>query len=264
MQRAKGQVRLSVAQRGGNSHLAGHFQKGSFKALFPRSNSPHFDAVLLNTAGGIADGDRFSAVLDIQEDAHLTVTSQAAERIYKAQSQAIGQIDITAKAERGARLDWLPQETILFDRARLKRRLTVTLEHDAELLCVEPLVFGRTTMGETVQNAFLSDIWRVERDGSLIFADALKLEGEVERLLQRPAIASGNRAIASVLLISKNADAKLDQIRALLGRTGGASNIRPGVLFARLMAPDSFDLRNTLIPILEHLSGAPIPKTWRL
>ena len=194
----------------------------------------------------------------------MTVTSQAAERIYRATGTETGAVTLSAEISPKGRLDWLPQETILFDHGRLKRRFDFSLAEDATLLCVEPLVFGREAMGEAVQTAHLHDIWRVKSGGKLVFADALKLDGPVAKLLARPAIASGHRALANVLLVSPDTEAKLAKTRQLLGTSGGASIIRPGVLVVRLMAPNSFLLRKTLVPILEWLKGGPIPKTWNI
>lgn len=264
LHRASGAVRLTCRSEGKRSTLFRHYQKGSLKTLFPKSGNCHFDAVLLNTAGGVADGDQFQVNLDVKNGAHMRVTSQAAERIYGAQGAAMGEMDITASLADGARLDWLPQETILFDGGRLRRRLDISMNETSELLCVEPLVFGRVAMGERIQSGFLSDQWRVKRGGKLVFADALRLSGRIDQYLQDPAIGFGSGAMSSVLFISPQAEMRLNRTREILSDQGGASLIRSGVLFARVMAQDSYLLRKTLIPLIEFLSDGPIPKTWSL
>ena len=250
--------------RGGRSRIGDLHQAGSFKALFPHGFSQALQAVVLNTGGGVTGGDRFHLSARAEEGAHLVVTTQAAERIYRAQPDEVGQVRTVLSVAAGGRLDWLPQETIVFDHAALDRRLEAEVAADARLLIVEPLIFGRTAMGETVTTGQLTDRWRITRDGELIFADNLRLDGPVQALLDRPAIGGTARAMASLLLVAPDADLHLDRLRQALGPQGGASLIRPGVLFARTLAPDGFELRRTVIPAIRALSGADIPKTWTL
>ena len=226
--------------------------------------SGHLDAVFLNTAGGITGGDRFDYEIDVGANASLCLTSQAAERVYKTQYDKLGTISMTARIGTSGRLAWLPQETIVFDGAGLARRLTVEMTGCSEFLCVEPMVFGRTAMGEVVHRARITDQWSIKRDGKLIFADALRLTGDISAQLARPAVANGARAMAALLFISPNAEVKLAPLRKAIGAAGGASLIREGVLFARVLADDGFALRRHLIPAIETLSNTEIPKTWRL
>ena len=264
MQRAVGRVAVRCHARDGGSHLKSHVQSGSLKALFPRPVSAGFDTVLLNTAGGITGGDRFSFELNVEDQALMTATSQAAERIYATHTPDAGRFEMNAKIGAGARLNWLPQETIIFDKSKLQRSLMVEMAPDAAFLCAETLIFGRSAMREVVRQGSLTDTWRIRRGDDLIFADALKMSGDVAAHLDKPAIANGNRAISSVLFVSPCADRKLQGAREILRDAGGASLVRAGVLFVRAMAADGFELRKTLIPLLEWLSDHPIPKTWRL
>jgi len=217
--RAHGRLQLSCARRGPKSEISKLHQKGSVKALFPRSPLGHLDAVFLNTAGGITGGDVYEYALDVGQGSSLRITSQAAERIYKAPPGQTGSLNVTARIEDGASLQWLPQETIVFDEARLRRTLTVEMSETAKVLCVEP-------------------------------SDA--------------AIADGCVAMATILLVSGDADVKLKPLRRALGPSGGASLIREGVLFARVLASDGFSLRQSLIPAIEALTDMQIPKNWRI
>lgn len=220
--------------------------------------------MVLNTAGGVTGGDRYHLSARAEADAALVLTTQAAERIYRAQPGEVGQVRTALTVAPGARLDWLPQETIVFDQAALDRRLEADVAPDGRLLMVEPLVFGRKAMGETVHQGFLTDRWRVRCGGDLIFADALRLDGAIQKTLDRAASGRGARAMASLLLVSPDADLYLDPLRDALGESGGASLIRPGVLFGRCLAVDGFALRRHIIPAIQALSGAAIPKTWTL
>ncbi|MEM1161377.1 MAG: urease accessory protein UreD [Pseudomonadota bacterium] len=240
------------------------YQSGSAKALLPRTHTEDLQAVLLNTAGGITGGDRFDYRADVLRGARLSLSTQAAERAYRAHPDETGQVEVAMTVEDGARLSWLPQETILFDGARLRRRLAVDLTGDAQFIAVEAIVFGRTAMGERLNTMSFRDTWTIRRDGALIFKDALRFEGDGEEILSRPATLDGHRAMASILLTCAEAERRLPLLRAALKDTGGASLIRDGVLAARLTAPDGFTLRKALLPALETLTGKSLPKVWTL
>ena len=262
--RARGELALSVRHKSGRTRIETLRQQGSFKALFPHHSRDALQAVFLNTAGGITGGDRFVLRAAAAQGAHLSLTSQAAERVYRAQPGETGRVHTTLRAGAGARIDWLPQETILFEGGALDRRLDVTLAADATFLAVEPLVCGRFAMGERLHDAAICDRWQVRRDGRLVFADTLRLAGDIEALLARPTVADGNRAMAALLYVAPDAERVLAPLRAALGPQGAASLIREGVLFARALAPEAFDLRRSLIPAIRLLSGAELPRTWML
>ncbi|SMP18223.1 urease accessory protein [Shimia sagamensis] len=242
---------------------------GSSRVLFPNANYPNgrtaaLQAVLLNTAGGITGGDQFDITTHTGEGSHLTLTTQAAERAYRSIDAHMGRLDSSLHISPNARLDWLPQETILFDGAALSRSLTVEMHSTSRFLMVEPMIFGRTAMGETVQSMELFDRITVKRDGELLFADRVKLCGHAQNHLNRAAIAGGARAMATLLLAAPDADRYLDTLRSYLPQTAGASMIRDGLLFARILASDGHALRQSLLPTLTYLNGADLPRTWML
>ena len=257
--RAIGRVDIDV--KNGPEPLAHLRQSGCMRVLFPRMEQGT-QAVLLNTAGGVTGGDRLA--VHATSDGNLTLTTQAAERIYRAQAGETGEIRNHLTLGENGCLNWLPQETILFEGCNLNRSLQVDMAADARFLMVEPLVFGRALMGETLHTAQITDNIRIRRDGELVFADALRLQGDIHSQLQNPAVADGAGAMASLLLIDPAAETRLDALRRFLPKTAGASLIRPGVLFARILAQDSFDLRKTLVPALRLLHGGDLPRTWSL
>jgi urease accessory protein len=221
------------------------------------------EAVLINTAGGMTGGDEFGTEVELEAGARATLTTQACERIYRSTGSLVtvtNRIGLHA----GARLDWLPQETILFDGGRIYRRLEVDLTRDAELLISESIVFGRAAMGETVRFGTFRDRWRIRRDGKLVFADELCFDGDIASQLARPAILAGNAAIATVLLLASECERFLEPVRKIVGDAGGASAWN-GKLLARIAAPDSLSLRRVLIPLLVAVSaGRSLPKVWQL
>ena len=237
---------------------------GSLKALFPRLKPRQVEAVLVNTAGGITGGDRFEFSATAAMQTSLSVTTQTAERAYRAQPGETGQLSTQLRVESDARLHWLPQETILFNGSALNRRLRVDLASDSRLLFVEPLIFGRTEMGEIVTNACFRDCIEIRRDGQPLFLDRTSLVGDIAAHLSRPHVANGAAAMALIVLVAPDAVTRLDRLRTMLPETAGASLIGPDVLVARLLAMDGFALRQTLLPVLRYLSNDELPKCWML
>lgn len=259
-----GALRIASKTYGATSVIGDLYQSGCLKALFPRMAAGGMTGVFLNTSGGMTGGDCLT--IDAVAGAHsrLTLTSQAAERVYLAQPGPPARLTTTLSVEEGARIDWLPQETILFNGSALQRRLEIDLAPDATFFGVEPLVFGRVSMGETLTSGSFADNITIRRDGAPLFADAVRLSGDIAAQLSGPATAAGHFAMASVIYAAADAEAVLTPLRAMLPQTAGASLIRPGVLYARILAPDSYILRQTLVPIIARLHGAAPPKTWML
>jgi len=262
--RAQGTIRLSTKVLGNRSVLDGFRQSGSFKCLFPRSDDTGLDAVLLNTAGGITGGDVFRFTGHAAEGTTLTLTTQACERAYKAQPGPFGQITNHLRVDASARLNWLPQETILFNGSALDRRLVIDLAPDANALMVEPLVFGRAAMGEVLTDIRLRDRIEIRRDDTPVFLDATRFTGDLAAHLAKPHIANGAGAMALVVLASATAEGQLDPIQRMLPETAGASLIRNDLLAIRLLAENSFALRRTLMPILRRLNNDTLPRCWMI
>jgi urease accessory protein len=220
--------------------------------------------VLVNSAGGVTGGDRFSVEAAAGEGAALSLTTQAAERAYRAAGPAAGRVATRISAGPGARLSWLPQETILFEGCRFHRMLNVELAADARFLMVEPVLFGRAAMGEDLHDAEFQDRVEIRRNGAPVWLDALRLEGDIAATLDRPAVAAGGRAMASLVYLGDDAAGWLDRLRGLLPERGGVSLVRPDMLAARLVADDGFGLRQSLIPMINLLNSNDLPKPWTI
>ncbi|WP_300035443.1 urease accessory protein UreD [uncultured Roseobacter sp.] len=261
--RAIGQARVGVRSRGSVTAIDTLRQSGALKLLFPRQ-STRVEAVLVNTAGGITGGDRFDTEATAGAGSDLTVTTQAAERAYRAQTGQTGTVRNRLAAQGEATLRWLPQETILFDGASLKRDLRVDLAETARFLMVEPVLFGRQAMGEDVRQLYFSDRINVRREGTPVFRDGLHFDGDAAAELDKPAVADGARAMASLLWIAPGAGGALGATRDIIGHAGGASLPAPDILVCRLLAQDGFELRQKLVPLLDHLTQNNLPRCWRL
>ncbi|WP_296595801.1 urease accessory protein UreD [Phenylobacterium sp.] len=260
LQRARGAGRIAVAAEDGRSRLATLYQDGCGKIRLPRGGD--LEAVLINSSGGLTGGDRLEWRAEAGDGAALTLTTQACEKVYRARD-GVAEVRTFLTAGKGARLDWLPQETILFDGGALSRRLEADLAPGARLLAVEAAVLGRTAMGETVRHGLLRDRWRVRREGRLVFADELRLDEAIGEAGAAAPVLAGARAFASILLIDDEAGRFVAPLRAALGAAGGASAF-DGKLFARMVATDGFALRHALLSALEVLrDGQPLPRVWR-
>ncbi len=260
--RAIGDVFLGVKSRRNRSEIEDLRQSGSLKCLFPRRTGKHLDAVLVNTAGGVTGGDAYSCTAEIASD--CTLTTQAAERAYRAIGSEPGRVVNRINVGPSARLNWLPQETILFDGCALTRRTYISLQGDAKLLFCEPVVFGRTAMKETIRSGVFSDRVEIHRNGVPVYLDATRMEGDIQQQLDRPFVANSARAMASLVYVAADAESQLDPVRALLPVTAGASLLLPDVLVLRLLAPDGFELRKSLIPVLNQLYQPDLPRCWML
>jgi urease accessory protein len=266
-QRAAGAARLSCAVGMGRTRLRRLYQDGSAKIRMPAVAADPLEAVLINTAGGLTGGDRLAWDIDVGAGASATITTQACEKVYRADSD---HADVRVRLSVGdnGRVAWLPQETIVFNRAAFARTLDVELATGAEALLLEATVFGRLAMGERATQGSFHDRWRVRQDGRVIHAEDFRIGSDIAARLSRPAVAAGAIAIATVLLVSPHAEALLDRAVAIVGDQGGASVWRvakSGKLLARLYAGDGYQLRQRLVPLVGLLNGeAGLPKLWSL
>ncbi len=264
--RTEGSVRLGFVRADGATRLSTLRQEGAARARFPRPAEVRDipEVVLLNTAGGLTGGDRMHAEVVLGAACEATVTSAAAEKVYRSLGDTTD-IAIELQLGEGARCHWLPQPTILFDGSRLDRRTDADLAAGATLLAVEMVIFGRGAMGENVRRGALHDAWRVKRDGRLAFADTTRVTGAVADALDRGATLDGMRAVAMLLYVAPDASARLDEVRGLLegaASTAGASTWN-GILLVRAAAKDGRMLQRDLQPLLVALGGRPLPRVWQ-
>ena len=261
--RASGRIALSVAAMDGLSRRARVHEAGSLRVRFPNgSDAGGLDAVLVNTAGGMTGGDKFELDVKVRAGARLSVTTAAAEKIYRSLGPDTNVI-IALTVGDGATLAWLPQETILFDRVRLRRTIDIELAGCGQLLLADAIVFGRAAMGETVSVGRLFDRWRVRREGTLIFAETLRIDGAVTQRLAENSVAAGGVAIAAILKIpaDENAVAAVNAMQQDFAGEVGVSAWN-GLALARLVAPNGAALRRDLATIVTAWSAAPLPRLW--
>lgn len=261
-QRARGEGRLIAFADGPRTRLAELYQEGCAKIRLPNTHDASLQAVLINTAGGLTGGDEVGWQVEAAANTRVVLTTQACERVYRSlgdDAKVRNRLSIGA----GAQLDWLPQETILFEGGRLNRSLDVDLDEGASLFAVEAILLGREAMGEAARNARLTDNWRIRRNGRLIHAEATRLSADP---LERDGLSllDGKLAFATLLYVGADAERKLDRARALLSPEAGASLVGER-LVVRALAASGLALRRTIAPIIAELSGAgALPRLWHM
>lgn len=260
--RAQGAVKFDVKLQDGVTRRGVVHESGSLRVRFPSPEGDGLSGVFVNTAGGIAGGDRFDIDISAGEGARVTLTTAAAEKVYRAPGPA-AVLNIALKAEAGAHLAWLPQETILFDRARISRRIDIDLAADASLLLCEIVVFGRAAMGERMLHGEFIDRWRLRRAGKLVFAETIRLDGDIGAKLSQPAVAKGGVAIGTALIVPGD-EAVVERIREASATFGGEVGISAwnGFAMARFCAQDAARLRADMMAVLGRASGVPLPRLW--
>ncbi|MBB3771247.1 urease accessory protein [Angulomicrobium tetraedrale] len=276
--RGQGRLVVEAHARDGRTQRGRVEESGFARVRFPLSGrrAHALEAVLINTGGGLAGGDVSQTIIRAADAAQLVVTTQAAEKIYRSDG-ALSRIAVDLSAGAGARIDWMPQSTIVFDGARVERSIAAEIAADARLLLVEPVILGRTARGERFRQGLLHDRWRIRRNGRLVYADGLQLEGDIARLLDRRATAGGWAAFATLLLVAPDAEGRLQEVRAALGLRDGSPEDPPdtlpanleagasawdGMLSVRLLARDGAPLEAAIRRVLAALGVADIPRIW--
>jgi urease accessory protein len=260
--RARGSVTFDVHQVEGVTRRRQLHESGSLRVRFPSPEAAGLSAVFVNTAGGVAGGDRFEIKITAGEGSRIAATTAAAEKIYRAKGPA-AQFDIALKAAAGSQLSWLPQETILFNEARLSRRIDIDLAESASLALCEIVVFGRTAMGERLLQGGLVDRWRLRRGGRLVFAETIRLDGDIGEKLSKAAVAKDGVAIGTALIVPGD-EALVERLRELSSSFGGEVGISAwnGFAMARFCAQDAARLRADMVAVLRRATGLAMPRLW--
>jgi len=237
-------------------------EAGALRLRFPRVGGA-CEGIILNTSGGIAGGDRQTVDITLLDNARATLTTQSAEKVYRSDGE-LAQIATRLTLGRSAGLAWLPQDAILFDGARLSRRLDVEMAACAQLTIKESVVFGRSAMAETMTHGFFHDRWRIRRDGRPIFAEDIRLDGDISATLARAATGRSARAIATILHICGDAAAQVERVRDELAGVpcdAGASAWN-GMLVIRLAGTAPHLVRAICARVLGCLLPATSPRIW--
>ena len=267
MQRSHGAALVSLVMQAGRVRLTDLAQSGSAKVILPHHGAgldQRPEVVFLNTSGGLTGGDSLSYQINVGENMRATATTQSAERAYKSLS-GVAKVTVTANVGAKGWLDWLPQETILFQSSALHRKTRIDLAADAGCLIVETIVLGRAAMGERVTSLVLQDRREVWRQGRPVVIDPFGLNDAC--LTDRAALLGGAKAMASIAFVDPAAQDALGPVRDVLDEPGvtGAASGWDGRLTLRLMAQDGWPLRRQILRVLTVLrSGQAAPRVWQI
>jgi urease accessory protein len=270
LERANGAGRIVFTSSEKGTRIAEVYEKFPVGLMFPRVGGDLVkEAVIVNASGGIAGGDRLEIEVVALKNASVVVTTQAAEKIYKALDRP-ALVATKLKACGAAKLAWLPQETIVFNQARIRRQTEIDLCSGAELIALEWMVLGRTAYGEKVVGGYISDSWRIKMDGRLIWVDGFRISDEVFAQLHRKALLSNWKAVGTLVYFGPGLDARLRVLREIAASLDCccAATIIGAIIVVRVAAAAGSDLRRGLRSLLDQFSrelgSGPfgIPKMW--
>ena len=259
---------LSGSEEG--TRIVDVFERSPIRIMFPRDiRGAVEEAVLVNTSGGIAGGDRLEIAVTALANASVAVTTQTAEKVYRALNEP-AHITTKLKAFDVAKLAWLPQETIVFNWGRLARETEIEVSSGAKLLALEWLVLGRAAHGEEMVGGYLTDTWRVKKDDRLVWADTFRITDEIFAQLHRKALLADCKAVATLIYFGPFLEARLEFLRdvALTLQCQCAATSVGGLIIVRLAAKASDMLRTGLRDVLRQfgreLGPGPfrVPKMW--
>ncbi|MEM7749059.1 MAG: urease accessory protein UreD [Pseudomonadota bacterium] len=261
--RVSGGVSINCKQRLGQSRIVSTRERDGYKVRSPRRSEPP-EAVLINTGGGIASGDDILHDVIVEDGADLTVTTQASERIYRSMDGATSKVDARIHVGAGAGLNWLPQDTIIFDQSRLERQITAEITDTSRLLIAETLVLGRAAMGETLTKGLFRDKWRVHREGKLAFAENVLLRDETFQLLNAAAIAGGAQAILTLVFLAPDAEDRLSAVREVVAsaKFDCAASAWNRMLVVRGLALKTEQVRSLMSELVPALHRGTLPRVW--
>lgn len=261
--RAVGRVAISCALSPTGTRIVDLEEHGGYRVKFPDPTGTAIEPVIINTGGGVAGGDRLDIDICAGKGAHIASSTATAERIYRS-SGADTRINVRLRAAEGAALSWLPQATILFSGARLARRFDVDVSSKATLLMAEATVFGRIASGETMGPGYYRDDWRVRRDGRLLFAESIRMDGHIGDTLTRPAVMGGARSSGLLLYVDEHAEDRRDALREALQDRPGTHGLSAwnGMLVLRVLAGGLSETHDLLQRAIGTLTQSPLPRTW--
>lgn len=238
---------------------------GGYRLALPTTFAAHVEAAQINTGGGVAGGDHVATRITACHGSDVVFSTQGAERVYRTTGPA-SQIAVALTLAGSARLDWLPQQTIVFAGARLERRIDVEMAAGGRLLMTEIVTFGRPASAERREPVDVCDHWRIRRDGRLVFAEAFRLCGIMSQVLDRPAIGGGARSSAIVLLVAPDAADRLEAARAALAMAPCEAGVSGwnGLLCARLLGQRPADVIAGVAGLARALAGRAMPRVWSI
>jgi urease accessory protein len=267
-----GKLNLVYADRQGATQLIYNHHQAPLKVQRPfyPEGEKVCHSVILHTAGGMVGGDRLSSNIHLQPQAQALITTAAASKIYRSNGLQARQT-IQMQVDAGACLEWLPQETILFNDAIYRQDLRVELATGGSWLGWEITRFGRSARGEK----FLQGEWRshteIWQQGVPLWIDRQWLRGS-EDIFHSPHGLAGKPIVGSLVWVGGAVSAEIiEKTRNLWDGEGeaGVSRLQNGLL-CRYRGSSTSEVRNWFIDVWQMLRvsflnrGNCIPRVWQV
>ena len=260
LQRAHGNIDVKI----NNNEINRFYQSGSAKVFYPKSPQQIKELVLVNTAGGLTNGDNFCYNLEVINNSKIFVTTQTAERVYKAIKDN-AEIKVALSVDDTSDLFWIPQELILFNNCSINRKIHVDLKSNSNFVLAESTIFGRTAMGETLEKGFFNDNWKINLNGKLIHAEALSLSDNIKDKLSSIACTQNGVAICNIFIYGENLLSKENTLTNALKNSetilSSHSKWNDKILI-RIVSKNAAELELIKKKIISYLSENNLPKVW--
>ena len=268
------ELHLGFAQVGGRTVLRENRHCGPLrvqKALYPEGEAV-CQAILLHPPSGIAGGDHLAIQVTVDRGAQAQITTPGAGKWYRSGGRdAVQQIHLTVGD--GATLEWLPQETLVYDGAQAHLQTQVSLGEGARFIGWDILCLGRQAAGERFSTGFFDLFNRVDREGTPLWLERGRVVG-ADPLLQSPAGWAGATVCGTLLCAFPELPAQAADLlvacRALTptDEAGHGLTVLPGVLMARYLGHNSEAARHWFTALWQVLRpaacGRPavLPRIW--
>lgn len=261
-------LRLRFAADAGTTRLVERAHRGPLrvqKPLYPEG--PRIcHAILIHPPGGVVGGDRLAVDVLAGADTHAFLTSPGAAKWYRANGKLSTQ-QVRIEAGPGAAVEWMPQESIFFNDARVQLAHQVDLAADASYIGSDILCFGRSASGERFTGGAITQRTSVRRAGKLVWWEQGTLDG-AGAAMESVLGLHGATVCATLIGVGKPLPRELLEAMRALDPGLAVSQVK-AVLVARYLGGDSEQARRVITAAWQtlrpHLLGcaAPVPRIWQ-
>lgn len=241
------------------------------RAFYPR-NTPACHVYWLHPPGGLVNGDCLAIDVTAETGSNVLLTTPSAGRVYRSLRQGLKQRQqVQLNVQATAQLDWLPQETLVFDGADTELGLRIDCAQDSRFVAWDIVCLGRPAAEERFRNGSLRQCIEIWRDGSCVYNERWRLDGD-DIALTAPWGWRGCHTQGCLLAQLVLDDAALHALRELLGieqHTLSAFTLtqRLGIVIVRYLGNAAADARRGFTVAWQFLHGlqhsaVSVPRIW--
>jgi urease accessory protein len=281
MQPWQAELTLSFAAREGKTVLIHNAHAGPLrvqKALYPES-ADICHAIVVHPPAGIAGGDALNIHITLQDSAHAVISTPGATQWYKSNADQAAAMKLALRLGEQTKLDWLPQENILFDGSHVQILTQLDIAPSASAIGWDVCMLGRTAKGETWQHASLLQRNHITRGGKALWIEHSDL-GSLDTLRSNAAALAGHCIMGTLWAVGEQANSEMAQTFAadLPYRSdlkAGVSCLNDehsqgGVLLLRVLGDDMQTVRACMVdawlrlrPLIHGVQAVPL-RLWAL